>query len=251
MTASFLDIKQGRRLAYQKLEGNGIAIVFLAGHGSDMLGSKAEALYLDCQAKNRPFIRFDYSGHGQSDGEFLDGTITSWTEDAAAILEALTDGPVILVGSSLGGWIMLNLAKQLGDKIAGLIGIAAAPDFTERLIWQDLDESQREKMKSEGQIALPNPYADEDVIYPYQLITDGRRNLLLQDELAISCPIYLHQGMEDHEVPWQTAIDIAKAVTSGDVTINLIKEAGHRFSSEGEIAAILASVDNIYEKLSA
>ena len=250
MTASFLDIKQGRRLAYQKLEGNGMAIVFLAGHGSDMLGSKAEALYLDCQAKNRPFIRFDYAGHGQSDGDFLDGTITSWTEDAAAILEALTDGPVMLVGSSLGGWIMLNLAKQLGDKIAGLVGIAAAPDFTETLIWNDLDESQRQKMKDEGQIALPNPYADEDVIYPYHLITDGRHNLLLQDKLAISCPIYLHQGMEDHEVPWHTAIDIANAVISEDVTINLVKGAGHRFSSEAEIAAILASVDRLYDKVS-
>lgn len=251
MTASFLDIKQGRRLAYQKLDGHGVTIVFLAGHGSDMLGSKAEALYLDCQAKQRPFIRFDYSGHGQSDGDFLDGTITQWTEDAAAILDTLTDGPVILVGSSLGGWIMLNLAKQLGAKIVGLVGIAAAPDFTESLIWQALDESQRQKMKSEGQIALPNPYADEDVIYPYHLITDGRQNLLLQGDLPISCPIYLHQGMADHEVPWQTAIDIAKAVTSEDVTINLVKEAGHRFSTQDEIDAILTSVDIIYEKLSA
>ena len=251
MTVSFLDIKQGRRLAYQKHDGIGVPVVFLAGHGSDMLGSKAEALYADCQAKNRSFIRFDYSGHGQSEGEFLDGTITKWTEDATAILEALTDGPVILVGSSLGGWIMLNLAKKLGDKVVGLIGIAAAPDFTERLIWHDLDESQREKMKSEGQIALPNPYADEDVIYPYHLITDGRQNLLLQKVLAISCPIILHQGMDDHEVPWQTAIDIADAVISEDVTINLVKGAGHRFSSTAEIAAILASVDDIYDKLTA
>lgn len=250
MTASFLDIKQGRRLAYQKLEGTGIPIIFLAGHGSDMLGSKAEALYLDCQTKNRPFIRFDYSGHGQSDGDFLDGTISKWTEDATEIAQTLTDGPVILVGSSLGGWVMLNLAKALSSKIAGLIGIAAAPDFTETLIWNDLDDAQREKMRQEGQIALPNPYADEDVIYPYHLITDGRNHLLLNDELAISCPIILHQGMQDHEVPWQTAIDIANAVISEDVKINLIKEAGHRFSSEDEIRSIIASVDEIYAKLS-
>ena len=249
MTASFLDIKQGRRLAYQKLEGTGIPIIFLAGHGSDMLGSKAEALFLDCQTKNRPFIRFDYSGHGQSEGAFLDGTISQWTEDATEIIETLTDGPVILVGSSLGGWVMLNLAKALSSKIAGLIGIAAAPDFTETLIWNDLDDAQRQKMQDEGQIALPNPYADEDVIYPYHLITDGRNHLLLNDELAISCPIILHQGMEDHEVPWQTAIDIANAVTSEDVTINLIKKAGHRFSSEDEIKAIVASVDRLYAKL--
>lgn len=250
MTASFLDIKQGRRLAYQKLDGIGMPIVFLAGHGSDMLGSKAEALFQDCQAKNRPFIRFDYSGHGQSEGVFLEGTISQWTEDAIAILEALTDGPVILVGSSLGGWIMLNLAKTLGSKIAGLIGIAAAPDFTETLIWNELDETQRQLMIEEGQIALPNPYADEDVIYPYHLVTDGRQNLLLTDRLDIACPIYLHQGMKDHEVPWQTAIDIANATASEDVTINLVKEAGHRFSTDAEIASILASVDVIYEKVS-
>ena len=251
MTASFLDIEDGRRLAYQKLEGSGVPIIFLAGHGSDMLGSKAEALYEDCKQKGRSFIRFDYSGHGQSDGAFLDGTISQWTKDATAIIDHLTNGPVILVGSSLGGWIMLNLAKKLGTKIVGLIGIAAAPDFTETLIWNELDERQRQKMKEEGQIALPNPYADEDVIYRNHLITDGRQNLLLQSDLPISCPIFLHQGMQDHEVPWQTAIDIANAVTSEDVTINLVKGAGHRFSTEAEIAAIIASVDVIYKKISA
>ena len=132
-------------------------IVFLCGHGSDMFGSKAEALADYCLETGRAFLRFDYTGHGLSSGAFLDGTISSWTKDAQDILDKLTDGSVILVGSSLGGWIMLNLAKAAPDKMAGLIGIAAAPDFTESLIWNNLSQSQQDEMAQTGQIALPNP----------------------------------------------------------------------------------------------
>ncbi|MGC6536836.1 MAG: alpha/beta hydrolase [Candidatus Puniceispirillaceae bacterium] len=251
MTTSFLDIDDGTRLAYQKLNGNGIGIVFLAGHGSDMLGSKAEALYDYCAKSSRPFLRFDYSGHGLSSGAFLDGTITGWTNQALAMIDHLTEGPQILVGSSLGGWIMLNVARQRPQRIMGCVGIAAAPDFTETLIWNMLDEEQQKQMQQTGQIALPNPYAEDDVIYPYHLIEDGRRNLLLEKELAITCPIILHQGMADHEVPWQTALAIAEQVASDDVTINLVKSAGHRFSSDAEIAAILSSVTDLTAKIEA
>ena len=239
----------GIKLAYQKQDGIGPVIMFLSGHGSDMFGSKAEALAAYCSSQNRAFLRFDYSGHGLSDGSMLDGTISSWTADALHMIDNLTDGPVILVGSSLGGWIMLNVAKARGDKVAGCIGIAAAPDFTETLIWQSLTDDQKTQMASEGQIALPNPYADEDIIYPYQLITDGRNNLLLDKPLPITCPIILNQGMADHEVPWQTAPAIAEAVESHDVTIQLVKSAGHRFSSEAEIALIIRSVKDILAKI--
>ena len=140
---------------------------------------------------------------------------------------------------------MLNLAKAHPHKMAGLIGIAAAPDFTETLIWQNLSADQQEEMAQTGQIALPNPYADEDVIYPYTLITDGRDNLLLDKPLDITCPIVLHQGMADHEVPWQTACAIAEAVSSDKVQINLVKASGHRFSSDEEIAMIIHSLESL------
>ena len=245
MKTNYLSIADGGRLAYQKLEGSGATIVFFSGHGSDMFGSKAEALADFCKAQGRSFLRFDYTGHGLSSGAFLDGTISSWTQDALAIIDELTSGPVIIVGSSLGGWIMLNVAKQRGMRVAGLIGIAAAPDFTETLIWNALTPEQQRRMVEQGQIALPNPYADEDVIYPYQLITDGRDNLLLGKALAITCTIILHQGMADHEVPWQTACQIAEAVTSDDVRLNIVKDSGHRFSSEEEIAMIIRSVEDM------
>ena len=250
MTTHYLDIADGGRLAYQKLDGHGPMVVFLAGHGSDMFGSKAEAIAAACAQNGRSFLRFDYSGHGLSSGAFLDGTISQWTDDAAAIIDALGDERLILVGSSLGGWIMLNLAKRLGDRIAGCIGIAAAPDFTETLIWDALSDTQKAQMQTQGQIALPNPYADEDVIYPYHLVTDGRNHLLLDKPLAITCPIILHQGMADHEVPWQTALSIAQAVTSQDVTLNLVKSSGHRFSTDAEIDAILQSLDQMIAKVS-
>lgn len=247
METKYLICDDGRRLAYQLCEGRGPMIVFLCGHGSDMFGSKAEALADYCLETGHSFLRFDYTGHGLSSGAFLDGTISSWTKDAQDILDKLTDGRVILVGSSLGGWIMLNLAKAAPDKMAGLIGIAAAPDFTESLIWNNLSQSQQEEMAQTGQIALPNPYADEDVIYPYALITDGRDNLLLDKPLAITCPIILHQGMADHEVPWQTACAIANAVSSQNVQINLVRASGHRFSSDAEIAMIVASLERLLD----
>lgn len=248
MNTEFITNDDGLALAYQKREGTGPTIVFLAGHGSDMLGSKAEALAQKCEAEKLSFIRFDYSGHGQSDGQFLEGTISSWTKDALCIIDQCTTGSVILVGSSLGGWIMMNVAIKRAARVVGCIGIAAAPDFTETLIWQSLSQEQKDIMAKTGQIALPNPYADEDVIYPYRLITDGRQNLLLNQEVAIDCPMILHQGMEDHEVPWQTACDIAQAVRSDDVRVNLLKSSGHRFSQDHELAMILESVDEMLRR---
>lgn len=245
MKTEYLTNPDGLNLAYQKHDGNGPTIVFLAGHGSDMFGSKAEALAEYCISANKSFLRFDYSGHGLSDGEMMDGTISSWTNDALLMIDEKTSGDVLLVGSSLGGWIMLNVAKQRQDRITGCVGIAAAPDFTETLIWDSLSPEQQHQMEQDGFIALPNPYADEDVIYPYSLITDGRDNLLLDKPLAIDCPVILNQGMQDHEVPWQTANQIALALTSDDVTVQLVKSAGHRFSTEAEISLILRSVEDV------
>ena len=200
-----------------------------------MDGSKALFLESWAQQQGRAFLRFDYSGHGQSDGTFLETNISDWTRDAIAVLDDLTTGPQILVGSSLGGWIMLNVALARPNRIAGLIGIAAAPDFTEDLIWQPLDHDQRNKMKNDGQIAMENPYADDPVIYPYHLIEDGRQHLRLRTPLAITAPVRLLQGMNDAEVPWQTATRLADCLQSDDVVLHFDKTATHRFSEPAQL----------------
>ena len=223
--------------------------LFLAGHGSDMFGSKANALASWAEAHGFGCTRFDYFGHGLSDGAFLEGTISRWTDDAVQVLEACSNGPVILVGSSLGGWIMLNLAARLPARIAAMIGIAAAPEFTGTLIWDMLDTAQKSEMQETGQIALPNPYAEGDVIYPYHLVVDGRQNLRLTQPLHFDGPVILHQGMIDEEVPHQTAFDIAACLTSEQVEICLDKTAGHRFSGPAQLRALTQSAERILGRL--
>ena len=259
----WLTTKSGYRLAYHHINavpatqrrrwpdeaGPAPHFLFLAGHGSDMFGSKANALASWAAEHGFGCTRFDYFGHGLSDGAFLDGTISRWTEDALAIMEAHITGPVIAVGSSLGGWIMLNLAAHHPSRIAGLIGIAAAPDFTETLIWDVLDDSQKKQMQDTGQIALPNPYAEGDVIYPYHLVLDGRDNLRLTQKLAFDGPVILHQGMVDEEVPYQTALDIADCLTSDEVEICLDKGAGHRFSGPAQLQALTHSAERLIGRL--
>jgi len=252
----FLTIANASRIAYRRLDAadggdagaDGPGIVFLIGHGSDMDGTKALACEDWARRNGRACLRFDYSGHGLSSGDFLDGNISSWTADCLAVLDALTTGPQILVGSSLGGWLMLNVALARPDRVAGLIGIAAAPDFTEDLLWAAFTDDQRRQIEAEGRIALPNPYSDEPVIYPWHLITDGRHNLRLRGGLDITCPVHLLHGMQDAEVPWQTATATAAALASDDVEITLVKEAGHRFSEPDEIARLVAALDRMTAK---
>lgn len=194
-------------------------------------------------------LRFDYRGHGLSSGDFLDGNISSWTADSLAALDALTEGPQILVGSSLGGWLMLNVALARPARVAGLVGIAAAPDFTEDLLWAEFDDEQRRRIASDGVIALPNPYADEPVRYPWHLITDGRQNLRLRGDLEIRAPAHLLHGMEDEEVPWQTATRIAAALTGSDVEVTLVKRAGHRFSEPDQLALLRGALDRMMDRV--
>lgn len=251
---SYFTKPDGLKLAYQHVPAksgvSGPGLFFLSGHNSDMFGSKAEILFSWAVENDISFTRMDYFGHGLSDGHTLDGTISQWTDDALAILDAVTTGPQIVVGSSLGGWIMLNLAVKRPTEIAGLIGIAAAPDFTERLIWDTLTDEARSTMKDTGQIAVDNPYSDEDVIYTYNLITDGREHLRLTQPIQFDGPVILHQGYADHEVPWQTALDIASALTTEDVQINIVKQAGHRFSEDAQLAMITESAALMHNKLS-
>jgi pimeloyl-ACP methyl ester carboxylesterase len=245
----FLSIDQSSHIAYRRLTGKTPGVVFLCGHGSDMDGSKALEIEVWARNNGRSFLRFDYQGHGQSSGNFLDGNISSWTNDCLTVLDQLTDGPQILVGSSLGGWLMLNVALARPERICALVGIAAAPDFTEDLLWTEFDAAQRRAIEADGKIALPNPYSDEPVVYPWHLITDGRQKLRLTGALEINIPVRLLHGMADHEVPWQTATRIAECLTSSDVEIMLIKDAGHRFSEPGQLALLTDTLDALITKL--
>ena len=230
-----LTITETDHIAYRRFLGNSPGIIFLAGHGSDMEGSKALFLEEWAKAHGQAFLRFDYRGHGLSSGSMDATNISDWTEDVITVIDELSEGPQILAGSSLGGWLMLNATLLRPERVAGLIGIAAAPDFTEDLIWAKLSGDQRRHIQSVGEIALPNPYTDEPVVYPYHLVEDGREHLRLRGTLDIDKPIRLLHGMKDAEVPWQIATRIAECASSTDVRIHLIKDAGHRFSEPQQL----------------
>ena len=233
-----LTITETDHIAYHRFLGNTPGIIFLAGHGSDMEGSKALHLEKWARTNGQAFLRFDYRGHGKSSGSIDSTNISDWTEDVITAIDELSEGPQILVGSSLGGWLMLNAALARPKRVVSLVGVAAAPDFTEDLIWAELNASQRSYMQSEGRIVLPNPYADEPVVYPYHLVEDGRNHLRLRSNLNINLPIRLLHGMQDAEVPWQTAVRIAECTVGNDVRLHLVKDAGHRFSEPKQLALI-------------
>jgi pimeloyl-ACP methyl ester carboxylesterase len=190
----------GRRLAYHALPGRGPGVVFLGGFRSDMGGTKALALEDWARARGRAFVRFDYSGHGESSGDFLDGCIGDWAADARAVLEALTEGPQVLVGSSMGGWIALLLARAQPERIAALVGIAAAPDFTEDSMWAGFDATQRAALERVGYVDLPSDYSDEPYRITRHLIEEGRTSLVLRSPLDLPFPVRLLQGTDDTDV---------------------------------------------------
>lgn len=220
----------GRRLAYDQLAGQGIGIVFLGGFRSDMGGTKAVHLANWAAGAGRPFLRFDYSGHGQSGGLFEDGCIGDWASDAADIIAARTVGPQILVGSSMGGWIALLLARARPDLVAGLVGIAAAPDFTEDSMWAGFTAAQRAQLAAKGVVHIPSGY---DTPYPItrRLIENGRENLVLRAPLRLPFPVRLLQGTEDADVPISVALRLLAHAQGADIYLTLVKGADHRFSS--------------------
>ena len=229
-TANFLVRGNGESLAYHKVDGRTPGVIFLPGFMSDMTGTKATTLEAACLRGGRAFLRFDYQGHGQSSGAFAEGTIGIWAEDAVAMLDELCDGPQILVGSSMGGWIMLLVALARPDRVAGLIGIAAAPDFTENGLKSQLTDAQLQEIDREGLVRIPSDYGDEPYIITQALIEDGRQNLLLPRTILIDCPVRLLQGLRDDAVPWQTALEIQEKLRSSDVEVTLVKSGDHRLS---------------------
>ncbi|MFV0245871.1 MAG: alpha/beta fold hydrolase [Qingshengfaniella sp.] len=245
MTAvAFLDTPSGRRIAYHRTQGTGPGVVFLGGFRSDMEGTKALALQAQAEAEGFAFLRFDYSGHGQSSGEFTQGTIGDWAADAMAAISALSEGPQVLVGSSMGGWIALLLARAMPDRIAGLVTIAAAPDFTEDSMWAGFDAAQRAALEIDGRVLLPSDY-DAPYIITRQLIEDGRQNLVLRQPLDLPFPVRFLQGTSDADVDMSVALRLLDHAIGPDMRLSLVKGADHRFSSPDCLALIVQALGEV------
>ena len=227
--AKFLDSPQGRRIAYYRSEGKGPWVVFLGGLKSDMEGTKAVHLEAWAKARGLAFLRFDYSGHGESSGKFEDGCIGDWHLDTVAAISELTEGPIVPVGSSMGGWQALMLAKAMPERVHGMVTIAAAPDFTEDGYWANFTPMQRLELEKVGHLELPSDYM-EPYIITKRMIEDGREQLVLREPLELPFPVRCLQGTADTAVSTETALRLMDHVTCDDMRLMLVKDADHRFS---------------------
>lgn len=240
-----LTITGGREIAVRKREGDAPTVLFLPGYASDMEGAKATAIDAFCAARGLACLRLDYSGTGASAGEFGEATLDHWVEEAAAALEQLTEGPIILVGSSLGGWVALHIALRLPDRIAALIGIAAAPDFTQ---W-GFTESQKQVIVREGLLEEENPYGGEPSRVFRGFWESGQELRLLEEPIAIDCPVRLLHGEDDPTVPLDVANRLMRQLRSADVQLTIIKGSGHRLSEPHEIDAVLGQLASLVESV--
>jgi pimeloyl-ACP methyl ester carboxylesterase len=229
------------RLAYHHSPGAGPTIVFLCGYASDMQGSKALALEAWAQAKGRAFLRFDYAGCGESDGAFEDQTLALWRDDAIRMVETVVRGPVVLVGSSMGGWVMLLIAAAMPDRVVGMVGIAAAPDFTD---WGFTTE-QKQTLLQAGRLEEPSDYSDQPTVTTRAFWTSGEANLVMTGPIAFDGPVRLLQGQRDKEVPWERAAALAGLFRSDAVQTLLIKDGDHRLSRDGDISSLLRAVEDV------
>ncbi len=235
----------GLRLAYRQQAGVGPTIVFLPGYMSDMEGGKAVALQRWAAEQNRAMLRLDYAGCGASEGRFADGTLASWRDDVLLLLDALVEGPMILVGSSMGGWLALLVALARPDRVVGLIGIAAAPDFTE---WGFTD-ADKALLATEGRIEEPSPYGEDPYVTTLAFWQSGQALRLLEGAIAIDCPVRLLHGQQDRDVPWYVAIKTAGLLRSSNVQTLLIKDGDHRLSRDGDIALLIRTVASLLAQL--
>ncbi len=229
------------RLAHHLTEGVGPTILFLPGYASDMAGSKALALEGWARANGRGFLRFDYSGCGRSEGPFDDRTLADWRDDALSMIDSVATGPVVLVGSSMGGWLMLLAAIARPDRVVGLVGVAPAPDFT------DWGFSTDEKMRllQHGQIERPNPYGPEPTVYTRAFWQSGEANRVMFGEIAIDVPVRLLQGQRDPDVPWVRTAQLATMLKSNDVRCVLVKDGDHRLSRDADIALLIDATQDV------
>lgn len=237
----FHTLPDGRRLAYRHNPGTGPTLVFLPGYMSDMSGGKATAVFDWATADGRACLLLDYSGCGQSDGEFCDGTLTRWADEVIALIEALVDGPVVLIGSSMGGWLMLLVAEALGKRVAGMVGIAAAPDFSE---W-GYDAGQKACLVAGETVFEDNPYGPEPTPTHATFWGDAQTRLMLDRTISIACPVRLVHGQRDDDVPWDISLRLADALLSDEVQVTLVKTGDHRLSREQDIALLLRTIASL------
>jgi pimeloyl-ACP methyl ester carboxylesterase len=245
----FLNMPQGRRIAYHLTNGTGPAVVFLGGFKSDMGGTKAVYLEAWAKAQGRAFLRFDYSGHGESSGAFTEGSIGEWAADAMEVIATLTQGPQVLVGSSMGGWMALLVARAMPERVAGLVGIAAAPDFTEDSMWAGFDDAQRAALAQDGQIELPSEYADSPYVITEKLIRDGRAHLVLRDPLTLPFPTRFLQGTADEDVDVSVALRLLEHAQGDDMRLTLVKGADHRFSNPEQLNLIVKTIEKVLARV--
>ena len=248
-TPKILTRKDGGAIAYSQIHGKTPGVVFLAGFKSDMTSTKALALEAFCRNRGHAFLRFDYTGHGQSSGDFKDGTIGEWSSDAVLALDCLCDGPQVLIGSSMGGWIMLLAAIARSEKVAGLIGTAAAPDFTEDLIRNKFSMEQIDQLENRGFVEIPNCYSEEPYIISKELLDEGRKHLLLRTKIPIDCPVRLIHGDADQDVPWQTSLQIAKNLRSQNVEVLFVKRGNHRLSEPQDLDRLCRTLERLLDHL--
>jgi len=249
----FLDVGSGaaaRRIAVLVQPGDAPTVFWLGGFRSDMRSTKAEALDLWAKRTGRAFVRFDYSGHGESGGRFEGGTISGWLEDTLAVLETFATGPFVLVGSSMGGWLALLAARELRRRDharspAGLVLIAPAVDFTERLMWQQFPPEAQRAILEQGLYLRPSLYSPDPYPITRALIEDGRRHLLLDGAIVTGCPIHILQGMQDPDVPWRHALELVEHLPGDSVSLTLINDGDHRLSRDEDLERLIAAIEDI------
>lgn len=244
-----LSLTNGNFLSYHRYTypENTIGIIFLGGFMSDMNGTKAMHLDQFCRQHRYDFIRFDYSGHGQSSMSFSECTIGLWKENILTIIDQLTEKPQLLIGSSMGGWLMLLTALARKARICGLIGVASAPDFTENLIWNELSKEQQQVLQTTGLFSLESEYNDSPYPISYPLITEGRNHLLLNQPISIDLPTYLIHGMKDIDVPYQLSQTLHQQLTSKDKHLILLEHGDHRMSSPEALMCLTDTLQTLYK----
>ena len=244
-TSGFLERPDGAKLAWRAVAGAGPTVVWLGGFRSDMAGTKAQALADWAQDRGRAYVRFDYFGHGESEGEFAKGTITRWRDDALAVLETLVEGPAVLVGSSMGGWISCLVAGAVPQRVAAMVLIAPAPDFTIDLIEPNLSDAERASLAERGYFEEPSEYGPEPNIFTRALIEDGRANRVLTGVIETGCPVHILQGMADPDVPYAHAVRLMEHLSGDDVVLTMIRDGDHRLSRPQDIAKILEAAETL------
>ncbi|WP_353643922.1 alpha/beta hydrolase [Mesorhizobium sp. WSM2239] len=240
----------GATIAVRRLAGREPGIVWLGGYRSDMLGTKAEALHEWASANGRAFLRHDYSGHGESGGDFADGTISKWLGESLAVFRRFSTGRQILVGSSMGAWIALRMIEELrksgeGERIAGLVLLAPAPDFTVELMEPKLKKTQQRDLDKKGFFEVRSNYSDEPYVYTRALFEDGRANRVMTGPINTHCPVHVLQGMKDKDVPHTHALKLVSCMPSDDVTLSLVRDGDHRLSRPQDLALLIRAVEEM------